>query len=79
MTKPKKHIIGLSRTPPSFEDRAGKVYRFDRNEKTTPFPEKHLRKILENIFNFLMMKLLNIRQLQKFLPRVVSLVSGLTT
>lgn len=49
MTKPKKHIIGLSRTPPSFEDRAGKVYRFDRNEKTTPFPEKHLRKILENI------------------------------
>ena len=49
MVKPKKLIADLFRTPPAFDDRIGKVHRFDRNEKTTAFPEDHLKKILDSI------------------------------
>lgn len=50
MIEPKRKVKELYRTPPDFLDsRAGSVFRLDRNERTTPFPHKHLKKILSNI------------------------------
>lgn len=49
MTAPKKNIKKLFRTPPSFASRIGKIVRLDRNERTIPFPEEHLRNILNTI------------------------------
>ena len=45
MIEPKKHIKTLERKEPSSENRIGEVFRFDRNERTTPFPKEHLKKI----------------------------------
>jgi len=49
MVEAKKYIKGLFRTLPESAKRAGKIVRLDRNEHTTPFPERHLRNILDNI------------------------------
>ena len=49
MIEPKKNIRQLLRTPPTFGDRIGKVIRLDRNERTVPFPERHLKRIWRNI------------------------------
>lgn len=47
MILPKKHLRNLTRTPITPENRIGKIFRFDRNERTTPFPEEHLKAILK--------------------------------
>src|SRR3989338_10481624 len=49
MIEPKENVKGLIRTPPLTEKRAGRIIRLDRNEHTTPFPEEHLKKILNSI------------------------------
>lgn len=50
MIEPKKLIKGFHRNPPAFVGRDNsKVVRLDRNERTTPFPSEHLRRILDGI------------------------------
>ena len=49
MIQPKKHLINLTRTPITPEDRIGKVLRLDRNERTTAFPKEHLARILASV------------------------------
>lgn len=49
MIEPKKNIKNLFRTPLAFESRIGKIMRCDRNERTTPFPEEHLKRILDSL------------------------------
>ena len=49
MIEPRHCFRSLRRTAPAAEDRIGNVYRFDRNEKTTPFPQEHLKAILAAI------------------------------
>jgi histidinol-phosphate aminotransferase len=49
MIEPKKNISKLFRTPSAFESRIGKIMRCDRNERTIPFPEEHLKRILDSI------------------------------
>ncbi len=49
MIEPRKFLKDLVRTPITPEDRIGKLWRLDRNERTTGFPEEHLRNILASI------------------------------
>src|SRR3972149_759306 len=49
MIEPKKNIKNLFRSPSAFESRIGKIMRCDRNERTTPFPKEHLKRILDSI------------------------------
>ena len=49
MIQTKKLLENITRMSPNSEGRIGQVYRFDRNEKTIPFPEDHLKNILNTI------------------------------
>lgn len=49
MIEPKKNIKDLFRATAAFDNRIGKIVRLDRNERTTPFSEEHLKKILNDI------------------------------
>ncbi|MCX5715305.1 MAG: histidinol-phosphate transaminase [Candidatus Omnitrophica bacterium] len=49
MIEPKPCIKKLFRIPPSSLGRAGKIFRLDRNEHTTPFPASHMKRIWKNM------------------------------
>ena len=49
MVQIKKLLRGVTRLAPPSGNRIGKVHRFDRNERTTPFPEAHLKRLFNTI------------------------------
>lgn len=49
MIEPKENIKRLIRVSSDCVDRVGKVIRLDKNERTTPFPEIHFKRIINSI------------------------------
>jgi len=49
MIEPKEYIKNIFRMPSWSTSRVGKVVRLDKNERTIPFPEEHLKSIWDSI------------------------------